>query len=70
MGKIQDNSPKEVLSLDEVSFGNRNGIYHRSVWDILREEQSVLNEITRWIALPDVVGYGFGTCSAVTVADV
>ena len=36
--RIRDNYPKAVLSLDDVSFGTRNGIGHFPVWQILASE--------------------------------
>jgi len=32
---INDNYPKTVLSLDEVALGERNGIVHQRLWDVL-----------------------------------
>jgi predicted AAA+ superfamily ATPase len=32
--KIKDSFPKEIISLDDVSFGQRNGIIHRLAWEI------------------------------------
>ena len=32
---IQDNYPKWVVSLDEVSLGNVQGVLHKHLWDIL-----------------------------------
>ncbi len=32
---IQDNYPKWVVSLDEVHLGNREGILHKQLWDVL-----------------------------------
>ena len=32
--RISDNYPKTVISLDDVSLGNRNGIGHRLLWDL------------------------------------
>jgi len=33
--RIADNHPKSVVSLDEVALGERNGIEHRLLWNIL-----------------------------------
>lgn len=33
--QISDNYPKSVVSLDDVSLGERNGIAHQRVWEIL-----------------------------------
>lgn len=32
---IPDNYPKWVVSLDDVNFGNRSGILHKQLWDVL-----------------------------------
>jgi predicted AAA+ superfamily ATPase len=32
---IRDNYPKLVVSMDDVSFGTRNGIHHHLAWDLL-----------------------------------
>lgn len=32
--KIKDNYEKIVISLDNLPFGNRNGIQHRRVWEL------------------------------------
>jgi predicted AAA+ superfamily ATPase len=37
--KINDNYPKFVVSLDPVSFGNRQGISHIRAWDFLQDER-------------------------------
>lgn len=34
---IKDNFPKTVVSLDEMSFGNRNGIKHMTAWEFEKE---------------------------------
>lgn len=34
---IRDHYPKMVVSLDEVSFGPRNGIQHRLAWELLSQ---------------------------------
>lgn len=34
---IRDSYPKMVVSLDDASFGTRNGIRHRSAWEVLCE---------------------------------
>jgi len=34
---INDNYPKTVVSLDEMSFGNRNGIKHMTAWEFEKE---------------------------------
>lgn len=34
---INDNYPKTVVSLDEMSFGNRNGIRHMTAWEFEKE---------------------------------
>ena len=31
---IRDHYPKMVVSMDDVSFGTRNGIHHLSAWDL------------------------------------
>ncbi len=36
--RIRDNHPKAVLSLDDASFGTRNGIRHVPVWEVLASE--------------------------------
>ena len=36
--RIRDNFPKVVLSLDDVSFGKRNGIEHIPIWKFLSSE--------------------------------
>ena len=33
--RISDNYPKSVISLDDVSLGERNGISHKVLWDLL-----------------------------------
>jgi hypothetical protein len=30
---IADQYPKSVVSMDDLSFGNRNGILHQVAWD-------------------------------------
>jgi len=32
---IQDNYPKFVVSMDDISFGERKGIRHQRIWDVL-----------------------------------
>ena len=32
---IRDHHPKIVVSMDDASFGMRNGIAHRRAWDLL-----------------------------------
>ena len=34
---INDNYPKTVVSLDEMSFGNKNGIRHMTAWEFEKE---------------------------------
>lgn len=34
---IPNSYEKMVISMDDISFGNRNGIQHRNVWDVLAE---------------------------------
>ena len=31
--KINDNYPKTVISMDDIQFGNRNGIKHLQAWE-------------------------------------
>ena len=31
--KISDQYPKSVISMDDLSFGNRNGINHQAAWE-------------------------------------
>jgi len=33
--RVADNYPKSVISLDDVSLGERNGIAHESLWNVL-----------------------------------
>jgi predicted AAA+ superfamily ATPase len=33
--RIDDNYPKSVISLDDVSLGQRNGIAHETLWSVL-----------------------------------
>jgi predicted AAA+ superfamily ATPase len=32
---IRDNYPKWVVTLDDINFGNRNGVLHKQIWDVL-----------------------------------
>jgi predicted AAA+ superfamily ATPase len=34
---LRDNYPKMVVSMDDISFGNRNGIRHYPAWELLAE---------------------------------
>lgn len=31
--KINDNHPKYIISIDDISLGHRDGIYHMPIWD-------------------------------------
>jgi hypothetical protein len=33
--KISDQYPKSVVSMDDFSFGNRNGITHQVAWEFV-----------------------------------
>ncbi|MEI8138662.1 MAG: hypothetical protein WCI03_02205 [bacterium] len=33
--RISDNYPKSVISLDDVSLGDRNGITHQLLWNLM-----------------------------------
>ena len=35
--KINDNYEKMVVSMDEINFGNRQGIAHVNAWDFLND---------------------------------
>jgi predicted AAA+ superfamily ATPase len=39
--RIRDNFPKAVLSLDDLSFGTRNGIDHIPIWQLLASQGGV-----------------------------